>query len=493
LSLARAILKAESRLSDLSLVEQLPCPDGFVTHSNDPLRHAHEQINFWMVEMEEAASKSPHHPLYLDAKDLKKRFGSAQLGELLQAAVIRAQWRNDQIIYRILLALAAIPIPLSDEQLNPLVEASIGRAQCTWPREAVVERIENEFHRRPLNAEAWSMLHELHSGMAGDSSIEGQTLRRKLAVLLWHDPYEALDPKKCWSEGIRRDLRAMPEDHRKLWNSVFAAIPVSDNTEPPNKWKRAADSHIAEVGAGPFRQQLLEWLAKFLEREPVRLSMVGSHILKALLWYCRILRDPEVDSAAFALLHTKWRNKDFVFRPLTVLAGNIAMLPVEQAWPLLLHILGVLGDKASARLEKIVKQVGARQGLSEEELRCFGLLKSKPGSQPEDVGKILRVLEKMNWGAAAANDAESRFRYDGDYIEIVGQRDRYRGHVPSCTVRRLRDGALVELDYDRIPDYWRLMARPDQTDFQKFAMLLFMLALDQRNDFFVFQSESSEQ
>jgi hypothetical protein len=38
-------------------VEQLPCPDGFVIHSNDPLKHAHEQINFWMVEMEEAASK----------------------------------------------------------------------------------------------------------------------------------------------------------------------------------------------------------------------------------------------------------------------------------------------------------------------------------------------------------------------------------------------------------------------------------------------------
>jgi hypothetical protein len=57
LSLARAILETEIRLSDLSQVEQLPCPDGFVIHSNDPLRHAHEQINFWMVEMEEAASK----------------------------------------------------------------------------------------------------------------------------------------------------------------------------------------------------------------------------------------------------------------------------------------------------------------------------------------------------------------------------------------------------------------------------------------------------
>ena len=349
--------------------------------SNDPLKHAHEQINFWMVEMEEAVSKRPYHPLALDAKDLKKKFGSGQVADLLQAAVVRAQFRNDQMIYRILLALAAIPISLADEPLNALLEASIGRAQCTWPREAVCDRIQDEFHRRSLNEETWGRLHELHAGMAGDSSIEGQTLRRRLAVLLWHDPYDALDPKKCWSETIRRDLRAMPEDHRKQWNVVFAAIPVSDNTEPPNKWKKAAEFHVIEIGSGPFRKQLLEWLAPFGRPEPVRLSMVGSHIVKALLWYARMLRDPEVDSAVLALLHTQWRNKDFVFRPLTVLAGNIALLPPEEAWPMLLHIQGTLGAKASARLEKIVKQVGAQQGLSEEELRSYGLLKT----QPEDV------------------------------------------------------------------------------------------------------------
>jgi hypothetical protein len=213
--------------------------------------------------------------------------------------------------------------------------------------------------------------------MTGDTSLEGQALRRRLAVLLWHDPYDDLDLKKCWTEAIRRDLRAMPADLRGLWSTIFAAIPVSDNTEPPNKWKKAAESHVAQIGAERFCKQLLEWLALFRGDQPVRLSMVGSHIVKALLWYCRMLCNPEVDAAALALLHTRWRNQDFVFRPLTVLAGNIASLPPEEAWPLLLHIQGVLGDKASARLEKIVKQVGAQRGLSEEELRSYGMLRAK--------------------------------------------------------------------------------------------------------------------
>jgi len=342
--------------------------------------------------MEDAASKPPHQLQGLEAKNLKKKFTPGQLADLLQAAVVRAHWHtNDDgilvasehgvMIYRILRALTAIPIPLPDEQMIPLLEASIGRAQCTWPREAVCERIEDEFQRRPLNILIWTLLHELHSGMAGDPSIEGQTLRRRLAMLLWHDPYDAVDLKKCWSEAIRRDLRVMLEDRRVLWNSVFEATPVSDSTEPPGKWQKAAESHAAQIGAGQFGKQLLQWLAPFSGAEPVRLSMVGSHILKALLWYSRLLRNPEVDAAALALLHTNWRNKDFIFRPLTVLAGNIAMLAPHEAWPMLLHIQGVLGSKASARLEKIVKQVGAQQGLSEDELRSFGLIQAKVGSR----------------------------------------------------------------------------------------------------------------
>jgi hypothetical protein len=61
-------------------VEQLPCPDGFVIDSDDPLRQAHEQINFWIVEMEEAASKRPYQQLCLEAKDLKKSLARPRSG-----------------------------------------------------------------------------------------------------------------------------------------------------------------------------------------------------------------------------------------------------------------------------------------------------------------------------------------------------------------------------------------------------------------------------
>ncbi len=483
-------------------MERLPCPDGFLVNSDDPHRHAHEQINLWMVEMEEVASKRPNHPLWLDIKDLKKQFTSSQQRDLLQAAIIRAQYltgdRGDfsapslhgRPIYRILFALARLPLTLSDDQLLPLLKASIGRGQCAWPREAVCDHIEEEFQHRALKAETWRLIHELHDGMSGENSIEAQTLRRRLAVLLWHDPYNPVELKNCWSETIRRDLRAMPGRQRAQWHSVFAAIPVSDSTEPPGKWKKAADSHIAAIGAEQFRQQLLEWFAPFHGGEPVRLTMVGSHVLKALLWYCRLLRDPKIDAAALSLLNVKWRNKDFIFRPLTVLAGSVSTLLPEDAWPILLRILGALGSKSSARLEKVVIQVAAQQGLTEDDLRSFGILKPRHGAQPQDVYRILRTLAKMNWGSAAvSNGTNSKFQYDGDYVEIQGQRDRYRAHVPSCTVRRVRDNAIVELDLDRVPDYWRSILDPDQTEFQRFELLLFLLAMDEQFDFFATRAD----
>ena len=95
-------------------------------------------------------------------------------------------------------------------------------------------------------------------------------------------------------------------------------------------------------------------------------------------------------------------------------------------------------------------------------------------------------MEKMNTMYPNA-PPPSRFRYDGDYIEIEAVRDRYRAHTPSCTVRRVRDQALVELDAARVPAHWRPLLIADATEFYKFAQLLFLLSMDERFDFIAFR------
>ena len=286
---------------------------------------------------------------------------------------------------------------------------------------------------------------------------------------------------------MRRDLRAMTEERRKIWQSALEATPISDSTEPSRSWNKQALKHVAAIGPAAFREQLLAWLTPFQGDEPVRLTMAGSHILKALLWYARLIRGAQLDAAVLALLDTKWKIKEFKFRPLTVLAGSAALLPPEEAYPILVRIHEIMGGNLRARFERAIKEIGEKIGRTPDDLRAEGLLTPPPNTQPPDVAAILKRLEKMNTMYPNA-PAPSRFRYNGDYIEIEGMRDGYHAHLPTCTVRRVRDQALVELDHARVPSHWRpLLLSDDATEFYKFTQLLFLLSMDERFDFIIFR------
>jgi hypothetical protein len=474
-------------------MDRLPCPDGYFIESQDPHRYAHEQINLWLVEQEEWDGKHPHQPQIMDHKALKKQFKTPQLIEFLEAAMVRSDWHQAQgnagpgnphsvRIHYILVSLSRLPLALHAEQMRLVIDFAARRGPYQF-----CDHIEDAFQRGLLDADLWSRLHALPQAMSGDNSVGGQAIRRRIGVLLWHDPYDEIDLKRCWSEAVRRDLRAMPEERRKMWRSALEATPISDSTEPPSAWNKQAPKQVAAIGEAAFREQLLAWFAPFQGDEPVRLTMAGSHILKALLWYARLIRHARLDAAVFALLDTKWKNKQFKFRPLTVLAGSAALLPPVEAYPILVRIHAIMGGNLSARFEKVIKEIGEKIGRTPDDLLAEGLLKPPPNTQPVDVSAILKKLEKMNTMYPNA-PPPSRFHYYGDYIEIEGLRDRYRAHTPSCTVRRLRDQALVELDHARVPSHWRpLLLGADATEFYKFAQLLFLLSMDERFDFITFR------
>ena len=46
------------------------------------------------------------------------------------------------------------------------------------------------------------------------SQASMQSLRQQLHMLLWLDEWEPLNPARCWSECIRRDLRSFDGEHR---------------------------------------------------------------------------------------------------------------------------------------------------------------------------------------------------------------------------------------------------------------------------------------
>ena len=104
-------------------MDQFPCPDGFLIDAGDRLRHAHEQINFWLVALEEALEEAEavRRPSdFLEAKRLRKQFRPEQLVDLLDASIVRAQWHaggnehHRRRIQSVLVSIARLPLELDD-------------------------------------------------------------------------------------------------------------------------------------------------------------------------------------------------------------------------------------------------------------------------------------------------------------------------------------------------------------------------------------------
>ena len=80
--------------------------------------------------------------------------------------------------------------------------------------------------------------------------------------------------------------------------SLLRHIRGDAGSKPPKAWVREAQTLLAAVGIEDFGVTIGDWFGCFCGAEPLCLSAVGSHVLKGLLWYCAVVRDPTVTAAA---------------------------------------------------------------------------------------------------------------------------------------------------------------------------------------------------
>jgi hypothetical protein len=161
---------------------------------------------------------------------------------------------------------------------------------------------------------------------------------------------------------------------------------------------KEAQQRLAAVGAEDFRAMMTQWFACFREGETLRLSTVGSHVLKGLLWYGALARDPAVTEAALALIDAPWKPKRNLDKVMVALALVIDTMPVEEAWTVLLKLQRVWGA-SEGQIERLVIKIAASLGMTEERLRQEGVLKPpqplpppRPGPSAEDVAKWHALL-----------------------------------------------------------------------------------------------------
>lgn len=226
-------------------------------------------------------------------------------GELGEDSATATEWRCRLI--SILHHLYALRLPFTASELCRLIDSRHGAAP---PISHLVEH----FRSRELTPEICAALRRRHGAYITRigrvyTHAAVQNDLQLLDMLLWHDEWDQIDLAACWSQRVRRDYRAMFGERRQHWVSLLRHIRGDAGSKPPKAWVREAQGRLAVVGIEDFRATIGDWFGCFRCAEPLRLSVVGSHVLKGLLWYCAVARDPAVTAAALPILDAAWKPK----------------------------------------------------------------------------------------------------------------------------------------------------------------------------------------
>jgi hypothetical protein len=270
------------------------------------------------------------------------------------------------------------------------------RHRALWsfgPEELVVAYLDSHDLTPELTAELRRFQSELQGapgGMKYQNQAGYQVALAHVHMLLWHDEDDPLDAARCWSDGVRRDLRAMTGERKAHWRALFRHIRGNAPAKPAKVWLKEAGKQLAAVGREDFRRCVTAWLEPFRTAEPQRLSVAGSHILRGLLWYAALAGDPELAASALALLDTRWKAKRSLDKVMVALVGVLETLPPATAWPSLLR-LQQEWPTSSIQVERSLKKTAAELGITEEELKARALLKPKL-----DIGEqVERMMERL--------------------------------------------------------------------------------------------------
>jgi hypothetical protein len=361
-------------------------PDGFLCGEHDPRAADHAFLNEALRA--EAADPRNEHGIALAAVQRRKKEHTAEaLVALALAAFDRARWieaHETEIadaaawkrrIAAVLYHLYALNLPFSAPDIARLILMRDG----TGPS---ISRIAEYFARHDLTPELCAVLRQRRDAIRDGigrhyKAINVQPDLQLLDMLLRHDEGEPIDLGQCWSERVRRDWRAMSGERRRHWQALLRHIRGDAGSKPPKAWMKAALQLVTAVGAEDFRAMTTAWFACFRESEPLKLSVVGSHVLKGLLWYCALARDPAVTEAALALVDARWKPKRNLDKVMVALALVIDTMPLDEAWVVLLKLQRAWGA-SEGQIERLVVKIAASLGIAEETLQAEGVLKPKP-------------------------------------------------------------------------------------------------------------------
>lgn len=417
-------------------------PDGFPSSPSDRLQSAHRLLNEYLLEEVHDFERFVPDPKW---KKVPKR----QAIDLIEAILRRLSWLDEHDrelreahlarlkLIRLLRVLYTRKLPCTETELRMMLDLTVPLFEMLAP-DGPVDYVMEYYKENDLTPELCNSLHNFQENLVQEGSVMSmQSLRQRLHTLLWMDEWEPLDPSVCWSEGIRRDFRAMTNDRRRHWRRLLKHIRGNAPQRMPDSWARDAGERLALVGVNDFCEQLALWFAPFRSGQPLPLSVAGSHILKGLIWYAAVSRDEQAKETSLWLLDVKWKQKKNM-------------------------------TKSMVALEVF--------GISKEELLSRNLIK-EVRSPPlrileRALESVLEVFKAPNPRTHIVDDP------DGDLIVVQGQLHFYRLFRSTGRIERATDNAVLELNWPAIPDEFRLQLKRECDSEEQLGLRATLLMYD---------------
>ena len=309
--------------------------DGFPLSKSDRLYRIHLLLDAYLND-QELNEVARYHAHLASVKNLSKR----ETIDHIEAVLRRLSWlyehdgklRNAHVarlrLVQLLRVLYTRKLPCTEADLHMMLDLTAPLLESIAP-DGPVDYVMEYLKKNDLTPELCQSLRNFQANLCeGGSVASEQSLQQRLHVLLWLDEWEPLDPKRCWSECIRRDFRAMSGERRTTWRRLLKHIRSNLPARMPATWARDAELLLKDVGLEDFREQLGVWSAPFRSDELLPLSVAGSHVLRALIWYAAVSQDEQVKEYALWLLHVKWKQKRNT--PKSMLALEVFNIPREE-------------------------------------------------------------------------------------------------------------------------------------------------------------------
>jgi len=220
----------------------------------------------------------------------------------------------------------------------------------------------------------------------------------RLDMLAWWNEWNEVDLKRCWSEQIRADYRAMRGAERENWRRLLHSIQGDEGVRLAPKWLRGAEAQIQAIGPASFRAALLRWFEPLRRGRTQRLSREGSFILRSFIWLAQSLNDAE----------------------LTARVGEIAEVEFKPKKN---------GEKAVRAAAEAVGRPDPTPAKPSQPMPSLDALTARA---------MAVVFSSQAWGGLPPQVA-ARVRIEGEIVHIRGDLDTYRMHISTGAVFRESD------------------------------------------------------